>query len=62
MWPHPKGLIEQRGFAETIELKSKCLDAAIIVDGGISFPFNEGAIAHLQIHPEDALKTVVLNE
>ena len=62
VWPYPKGIIEPRGYAKTIELKSKCLDAAIIVDGAIFFPFNEGAISILETHPEDALRTVVLND
>lgn len=62
VWPQPKGLIEPRGFAHTIEVKSKCLDAAVIIDGGLSFPFNEGTISHLEIHPEDSLRTVVLYE
>ncbi|KAK6629837.1 hypothetical protein RUM43_003657 [Polyplax serrata] len=62
VWPQPKGLIEARGFANSIHLESKCVDAAVIVDGGISFPFNEGCVAYLETHPRDSLRTVILSD
>lgn len=62
VWPKPKGVIEPRGFAEKIEVKSRCTDAGLVIDGGISFPFNDGAITLLETHSEDALRTVVLAE
>lgn len=62
VWPKPKGVIEPRGYAQTIEVKSKCSDAGLVIDGGISFPFNDGTVTHLTTYSEDALKTVVLDE
>lgn len=61
VWPQPKG-VEPRGFASRIEVKSRCLDAGLVVDGGLSFRFNDGTVAILEIHESDALRTVDLNE
>ncbi|KAJ1519288.1 hypothetical protein ONE63_004587 [Megalurothrips usitatus] len=61
VWPQPKG-VEPRGFASRIEVKSRCLDAGLVVDGGLSFRFNDGTVAILEIHECDALRTVELNE
>lgn len=61
VWPQPKG-VEPRGFASRIEVKSRCLDAGLVVDGGLSFRFNDGTVAILEIHESDALRTVELNE
>lgn len=33
-------------------------DAHLVIDGGFSYKFNDGAIATLEIHDEDALKSV----
>ncbi|XP_014662053.1 PREDICTED: NAD kinase 2, mitochondrial-like [Priapulus caudatus] len=49
-----------KGFAKTMTVRSRCWDACIVVDGGLSFIFNDGAMVHLEILPEDALKTVSL--
>lgn len=62
VWPYPKGVIEPRGFADKIEVKSKCSDAGLVLDGGITFPFNEGTVTHLETRPEDALRTILLCE
>lgn len=43
-------------------MKSRCFDACLVIDGGLSFIFNDGALAVLEIHDEDALKTVVMND
>lgn len=43
-------------------VKSNCFDAGLVIDGGVSYTFNDGMIAILEIHPDDALRTVVLNE
>ena len=51
-----------RGFAEKIEVRSRCFDASLVIDGGLSYPFNDGTVATLEIHDEDALRTVVLHE
>lgn len=61
VWPNPKGL-ESRGFAKTFFVKSRCIDASLVIDGSIAYPFNDGTRALLEIHPSDALLTVNLNE
>ncbi|KAH1015515.1 hypothetical protein HUJ05_013228 [Dendroctonus ponderosae] len=58
VWPDPKG-IKPRGFARKIEIKSNCFEASLVIDGGVSFSFNDGTTALLEIRPEDALRTVV---
>ncbi|XP_078573695.1 NAD kinase 2, mitochondrial-like isoform X1 [Branchiostoma floridae x Branchiostoma japonicum] len=50
-----------RGFAKRITIRSRCWDACLAVDGGFSFQFNDGAMAYLEILPEDALRTVILD-
>ena len=37
-------------------------DACLVVDGGSSFRFNDGAIATMEINEEDSLRTVVFDE
>lgn len=49
------------GFATKIEICSRMWDACLVVDGGSSFKFNDGAVATLEIKEEDALKTVVFD-
>ncbi|XP_067003696.1 NAD kinase 2, mitochondrial [Anabrus simplex] len=61
VWPNPKG-IEPRGYASYIQVKSRCIDAGLVIDGGISFHFNDGSVAILEIHDSDALRTVSLIE
>ncbi|GIY56258.1 hypothetical protein CDAR_274952 [Caerostris darwini] len=51
-----------RGFAEKIEIKSRMFDACLVIDGGLSFAFNDGATAILEISDEDALLTISLPE
>ncbi|XP_030048902.1 NAD kinase 2, mitochondrial isoform X3 [Microcaecilia unicolor] len=52
----------QRGFSSKICLRSRCWDACMVVDGGTSFEFNDGAIASIMMDTEDALRTVLLDE
>uniref|UniRef100_A0A8C8SRN9 NAD kinase 2, mitochondrial n=1 Tax=Pelusios castaneus TaxID=367368 RepID=A0A8C8SRN9_9SAUR len=52
----------QRGFFSKVCVRSRCWDACMVVDGGISFEFNDGAIASILIDTEDALCTVLLEE
>nr|XP_060617377.1 NAD kinase 2, mitochondrial isoform X3 [Anolis sagrei ordinatus] len=52
----------QRGFASKVCIRSRCWDACMVVDGGTSFEFNDGAIASILINTEDALRTVLLEE
>ncbi|CAG9762274.1 unnamed protein product [Ceutorhynchus assimilis] len=61
VWPDPKG-IKPRGFAKKIEIKSNCFDASLVIDGGVSYQFNDGTTALLEIMPEDALRTVIIND
>ncbi|XP_060747651.1 NAD kinase 2, mitochondrial isoform X1 [Tachysurus vachellii] len=51
----------QRGFASKVCVRSRCWDACMVVDGGTSFEFNDGAIATISLHEEDLLKTVLLD-
>uniref|UniRef100_A0A158PB22 NAD kinase 2, mitochondrial n=1 Tax=Angiostrongylus cantonensis TaxID=6313 RepID=A0A158PB22_ANGCA len=48
-----------RGFAEKIRVKSRGYDAHLVVDGAVSYRFNDGAEAFVEVHEEDALQTVV---
>lgn len=50
-----------RGFAQKIRIKSRCTHAHLILDGSTSIPFNRGAEVILEMYPEDALTTVILN-
>uniref|UniRef100_K7FDT8 NAD kinase 2, mitochondrial n=1 Tax=Pelodiscus sinensis TaxID=13735 RepID=K7FDT8_PELSI len=52
----------QRGFFSKVCVRSRCWDACMVVDGGTSFEFNDGAIASILINREDALRTVLLEE
>ncbi|XP_058463164.1 NAD kinase 2, mitochondrial [Malaya genurostris] len=60
VWPNPKGL-ESRDFAKEITVKSRCIDASLVIDGSIAYNFNDGAEALLEVHPEDALLTIVMD-
>lgn len=50
-----------RGFAKRVEVKSKMQDACLVLDGGQFYPFNDGSYAVIEMHDEDALKTISLN-
>ncbi|XP_062455262.1 NAD kinase 2, mitochondrial [Rhea pennata] len=52
----------QRGFSSKVCVRSRCWDACMVIDGGTSFEFNDGAIASILIDTEDALCTVLLEE
>ncbi|XP_015792981.1 NAD kinase 2, mitochondrial [Tetranychus urticae] len=49
-----------RGFASKIEIRSRMFDACVVIDGGLSYRFNDGTVAKFEIYEEDALKTVQL--
>uniref|UniRef100_UPI00398E9EB4 NAD kinase 2, mitochondrial n=1 Tax=Pristiophorus japonicus TaxID=55135 RepID=UPI00398E9EB4 len=51
---------QHRGFTRKMCVRSRCWDACMVVDGGTSFEFNDGAIATLTVDEEDALCTVAL--
>ena len=44
-----------------LEIRSRMWDANLVIDGGFSYKFNDGATASLEIHEEDALKSVVFD-
>lgn len=50
-----------RGHAQRIEVKSRCFDACLVIDGSLSFKFNDGMKAVIEIHDEDALRTIQIN-
>ncbi|XP_032941673.1 NAD kinase 2, mitochondrial isoform X2 [Catharus ustulatus] len=52
----------QRGFSSKVCVRSRCWDACMVVDGGTSFEFNDGAIASILIDTDDSLCTVLLEE
>ncbi|XP_075165516.1 NAD kinase 2, mitochondrial isoform X2 [Haematobia irritans] len=60
VWPSPKDF-ESRGFVKNLFVKSRCIDANLVIDGSISYPFNDGAKVLLEIHPEDALLAISLD-
>jgi len=49
-----------RGKARRIEIKSKCFDACLVIDGSLSYRFNDGTKAIVSIHDEDVLRTIQL--
>lgn len=49
-----------RGFSKRLCVRSRCYDAHLVIDGGVAYKFNDGAEAILEIHPDDALKTVII--
>ena len=49
-----------RGKAKRIEVKSRCFDACLVVDGSLSYKFNDGTRAIIELKDEDALRTVQL--
>nr|KAF6441590.1 NAD kinase 2, mitochondrial [Rousettus aegyptiacus] len=52
----------QRCFTSKVCVRSRCWDACMVVDGGTSFEFNDGAIASMMINKEDELQTVLLEQ
>lgn len=41
-----------------MRVKSRMWDACVVIDGGVSYSFNEGAVIEMSMLKEDALKTV----
>ncbi|XP_058420207.1 NAD kinase 2, mitochondrial isoform X3 [Diceros bicornis minor] len=52
----------QRCFTSKVCVRSRCWDACMVVDGGTSFEFNDGAIASMMVNKEDELRTVLLDQ
>lgn len=51
-----------RDFAKKVTVKSRMTDASIVIDGGLSYRFNDGAKATFETLEEDALRTIKLIE
>lgn len=51
---------EPRGFCNRLWIKSRMWDAYAVIDGSVSYKFNDGAILELDMHEEDALRCVKL--
>lgn len=47
-------------FHFSVSVRSRMWDANVIVDGGMSFKFNDGAVINLEMHEDDALRCVSL--
>ena len=59
---HPSDLERRpRGKAQKIQVKSKCFEACLVIDGSLSYKFNDGAHASVEIRDEDALRTIQLD-
>jgi len=50
-----------RGFAKKVCVQSRCFDACLVIDGSMSYQFNDGAKAYLNVLPENSLRTIVVN-
>jgi len=50
----------EHGFADDLVVRSRMFDACLVIDGGISYAFNDGATVFLSMHEEDSLRTVKL--
>ncbi|XP_035826352.1 NAD kinase 2, mitochondrial isoform X2 [Aplysia californica] len=54
--------VERTGsFAKKITIRSRMWDACLVVDGGMSFKFNDGAVATFEIAENNALRTVTFD-
>ncbi|XP_014103445.1 NAD kinase 2, mitochondrial isoform X1 [Bactrocera oleae] len=60
VWPSPRNF-KARKFVNSLFVKSRCIDANLVIDGSISYPFNDGAKALLEVYPEDSLLTIFLD-
>ncbi|XP_028915820.1 NAD kinase 2, mitochondrial isoform X3 [Ornithorhynchus anatinus] len=52
----------QRCFSSKVCVRSRCWDACMVIDGGTSFEFNDGAIVSIMINREDELRTVLFEQ
>lgn len=50
----------EHGFADRLTVRSRMFDACLVIDGGISYDFNDGATVSFSMHDEDSLRTVRL--
>jgi NAD+ kinase len=52
---------ENRGFTRKISIKSRMFDACVVIDGGLSYAFNDGAYARFELLDEDQLQTIAFD-
>lgn len=50
-----------RGFAKKLCVQSRCFDACLVIDGSMSYRFNDGAKAYMTVDPKHFLRTIVVN-
>ena len=48
-------------FTCRVVMISRCYDACLVIDGGLSYQFNSGAKAIIEIRPEDSLRTIIVD-
>ncbi|UXI18456.1 pleckstrin-like protein domain-containing family F member 2-like [Sarcoptes scabiei] len=51
-----------KDFARKIAIKSRMTDAHLVIDGGLSYAFNDGSRAIFEMFEQDALRTINLIE
>ncbi|XP_075680246.1 NAD kinase 2, mitochondrial isoform X2 [Dermatophagoides pteronyssinus] len=51
-----------KDFAQKIVIKSRMTDAHIVIDGGLSYAFNDGSKASFEMFEKDALRAIKLKE
>ena len=44
-----------------IRIRSRMWDACLVIDGGVSFKFNDGAVATFEIAKDNAVRTIHLD-
>lgn len=49
-----------RGFATQVDVRSRMFDACLVIDGALSYKFNDGSKCRIEMFAEDALKTVMI--
>lgn len=49
-------------FGFSVHVRSRMWDAWVVVDGSLSYRFNDGAFVELSVHEEDALRCIELDE
>ncbi|CAL4082936.1 unnamed protein product, partial [Meganyctiphanes norvegica] len=60
--PIKEECVKPRGLTKSVLIRSRCFDASLVIDGGLSYSFNDGTRALLEINESDALRTVSLDE
>lgn len=51
--------ISEKRKCHKIKIKSWGFDAALVLDGSLSVPFNDGSTAVFEIYPEYSLKNLI---